>query len=217
MIGITVSTNYAKILEKILSQNQRFFDTWLIVTSKDDTETQRVIADAGYKHVIPLFFDFKAGGHAFNKGGAIRFAQLQIPNFAVVSPDDPRVLILDSDIYLPDALMDVLPKSIPHTHIYGVSQRNDYYSLDHFVRRIVDKKYIGATKADEYLHFVGFFQLYNRCSGHMYTDSASCAECDMNFAKMFTHKVVISGLEVDHLGRDGVHWKGRAGYHDFIV
>lgn len=209
-----MSTRYAKLLEKVIHQNQRFFDTWLIVTSEDDSDTLRVITESGYKHVIPLFFDFKAGGKVFNKGGAIRHAQLQLPKYA--SGRDGRVLILDSDIYLPDALMDILPKSIPCTHIYGVSQRNDYYSLDHFVRRIVDKKYIGATKADEYLHFVGFFQLYSICSGNLYADSTTCAECDMQFLKMFTHKVIIPGLEVDHLGRDGVHWKGRAGYHDFV-
>lgn len=213
MIGITVSTRYAKLLEKVIHQNQRFFDTWLIVTSEDDAETLCVIRESGYKHIIPLFFDFKAGGKVFNKGGAIRYAQLELPKYA--SGSDTRVLILDSDIYLPDRLLDMLPEHVPVSYLYGVSQRNDYYSWDHFTKNKIDRTYIGSTTTDRFLHFVGFFQLYSSKSLTFYPDSETCAECDMRFANGFTHTIVIPGLEVSHLGVDGKHWKGRTDYRDF--
>uniref|UniRef100_A0A6C0I846 Glycosyltransferase 2-like domain-containing protein n=1 Tax=viral metagenome TaxID=1070528 RepID=A0A6C0I846_9ZZZZ len=198
IVAITVSTNYDDLLDIILPQNHRFFNTWYIITHKDDAKTIEVVNKYNYSNVKLVYFDFYAGNCRFNQGGAIRHVQdiLASMNY------NGYVLHLDSDIYLPDNFSELLLRLETHS-LYGVSSRNDYFSYDHFK----------AGKADR-VHsrdhmFQGFFQLYVFSINTRCKQSENCSQWDLDFHKHFKHKINIPNLHVSHLGHSGVHWTGR--------
>lgn len=208
IIAITVSTNYDDILDIIMSRNAPFFKKWIIITSKDDTATLHVINKYNYSNIEVIFFDFVAGGNKFNKGGAIRYAQQQIP-----SEYTGLVLILDSDILLPTNFQQILaPIRFRPFGIYGVDTRDDFHSLSHLLSGTVDFEYY------RYKHFDGFFQLYLHNTKYLYESSANCSRCDSAFKKLFgKRRKVIYGLHVKHLGMTATNWNARINKTDFII
>jgi hypothetical protein len=205
LVAITVSTNYEDILSIILPQNNKFFEKWYIVTRRDDTKTLQVIADSKCTNIEVLFFDFFADGKRFNKGGAIKMAQLKLHDFL------GNVLLLDSDIYLPDNFVEIYQAlRIEQDTLYGASGRNDYHSFHNFRHKIVDRVF---DKPDEL--FQGYFQLYANNSAHLYKNSYNCAECDLEFQTLFKKKMPIPGFYASHLGHNAVHWNGRVAKDDF--
>ena len=207
VIAITVSTNYDDILGIIMPRNAQFFTKWIIVTREDDLATHEVIRKYNYPNVEIMYFDFTAGGNKFNKGGAIRYAQQQIP-----VEYTGLVLILDSDILLPTNFGEIITKTKFRQHaLYSVSTRKDFHSYMHLKNNIVDfeypKKYI----------FAGFFQLYKHSPKLLYKSSHNCSKCDLEFILLFNYrKKTIYGLHVKHLGMDGVNWDGRITNTKFI-
>lgn len=185
------------MLKLILPQNQQHFSKWIIVTSEDDKETQQVVQELGDPSIVSvMFFDF---GKSFNKGGAIRMAQKSIPE-TYCGP----VLLLDSDIYLPDTLR--LPTLKPDT-LYGPLSRRDFHTYESF----------RLDKANSFYrnNFYGFFQLYLRQGDkYLYTDSSDASVCDCEFRDNFKTRVLTS-VKCKHLGIKGIHWKGRKGPLDY--
>jgi hypothetical protein len=211
MIAITISVNYAKILEKIISQNVKFFDHWIIVTSESDTETINVIKKENSSKIIVLFFDFKKSA-VFNKGGGVKLGQ-EYAKKLVENSVDKRILILDSDIYLPDNFPELVPEKVDINQLFGVEQRYDYYSMKNFIENKPDDEYITKHKKR---NWCGFFQLYNIESDYFYEDSLSCSSCDDKFSAKFIHANIIKDLKVHHFGVERKHWTGRRNYEDFI-
>lgn len=192
---ITVSTRYSDILRIILPQNQKHFSKWIIVTHPDDAETISVIKELGDPAIVSImFFDFYTEERKFNKGGAIRLAQETIPEYS------GPILLLDSDIYLPDTLS--LP-TIKHDTLYAPSQRLDYHTYERFKSNKPDKKYKNK--------FYGFFQLYWKSDNkYLYDDSKDASECDTIFADLFKKRAIVP-LLCKHLGQDIINWCGRVG------
>jgi len=226
MIAITVSTRYSKILAKIIKQNAKFFTYWIIITDKNDLDTIKVIDDAKlyFNNIIVRYHDFYINDAKFDKSGAIYNAQKFIDEELLHLLDDTRILILDSDIYLPDNFLDFVPssKNIESDVLYGVNQRNDFYSYQNFLDNNVDKEYIAPHS--NYLHWAGFFQLYNnnkkQNNNYKYyypSHSNNCSKYDLIFIKLFgSNTKILKDLNVSHLGREWVNWNGRNNYNDMI-
>lgn len=208
MIAITVSVNYSDILNLILAQNQKFFEKWIIITSLDDTATIKLIKESGFNNIDLVYFNFKIGKNQFNKGGAIKTVQSTIK-------EGETILILDSDIYLPDNFLETLPKNIERDTIYGVNQRLDYHTYKNYLSKKCDYKFIDATR--KYRHWVGFFQLYCASEKYIYRDSEDCSKSDITFMHSFLNRIIIKDLTVTHFGKNGVNWKGRDGNNGFII
>jgi hypothetical protein len=208
IIAITVSTNYDDLLDIVLPQNYIFFHKWIIITSPNDTKTMDVIKKHGFSNVIPIFYDFYANGNKFNKGGAIQYCQKKIASLNYRG----NILILDSDIYLPNDFLSIMKNiEVKDYTLYGTNARNDYHSYNHFIHDKVDEYYSRSQCFD------GYFQLYKYKKQLLYSDSKNCAECDLVFHRFFKHKIIISGLNVKHLGKNGVNWNGRVEKTDFIL
>ena len=194
MYCITTSTKYHDILKVIMPQNHRFFDKWYIVTSPNDQATIDVIEGYNYPNVEMILFDFTQGNKVFNKGGAIRMVQQMIAT-------GQKVLLLDSDIYLPDDFLEKLPP-LESDKLYSPDKRYYYYSPDSTQPERVEKN-----------HFFGFFQLYTQTPERLYLESNDASHCDNQFKWDFyydykTFQVRIYDLEVRHLGQSS-HWSGR--------
>jgi hypothetical protein len=207
MIVISVSTNYDDLLNIVIPQNSKFFDKWYIITSEDDEKTIQVIHKYNHPNIEIVYFDFYADNKSFNKGGAIGYVQSNvIPNNYAGD-----VLLLDSDIYLPDNFTELVNNIETKENIlYGTNKRYDYYSHDHFVNNIVDYDYPGSRC------FFGYFQLYKYNKDFLYRDSWNCAGCDLEFMHFFSSKITIPNMNVSHLGKGGVHWNKRTNHDDFV-
>lgn len=211
IICITISTKYDDILKICLPQNLKFFKKWYIITASDDLPTIQLVRAASNPIIELLFFDFYKGGAKFNKGGAIRMAQLHIN---ALHPNS-NILLLDSDIYLPDNFATIMGDiSINCDTLYGVASRTDYFTIRNFRQNKPSKVYNLSKE------FVGFFQLYrNTDSKYLYEESYNCAVCDNKFVELFASDkcINIAELHVKHLGRPEVNWDSRRNKHDFTL
>lgn len=207
MIAITVSTNYADLLDIIIPINCHYFEKWLIVTHSTDIETIKVIKKHQRPNISIIYFDFYKNV-AFNKGGAIKYCQDYI--LRNVDYSGP-ILLLDSDICLPDNFNELIASiSFRDGTIYGTEKRLDYYSLENFKNNVVDYDYPWSQD------FQGYFQLYLHNPAYLYNDSYNCSNCDLEFLNYFQDKVIIPNMVVKHLGKSGVHWNKRLDKTDFI-
>ena len=211
---ITVSTKYSDILKFIIPQNARFFEKWCIVTDINDVKTIEVVKNftPTYPNLVLLFFNYyehSDKGVVFDKGGAIRCCQLWINQHF---PTCEEILIMDSDIYLPDDFDDIFSGiTIEPNTIYGAEKRLDYYSEYNFRNHIIDFDYPWSNE----IH--GFFQLYKNTNPEfLYDHSFDARVCDWNFKRFFENKITIPNLVVSHLGKAGIHFLGREDESDFI-
>lgn len=204
IIAITICVNYSDILKHVICQNIKFFRLWYIVTDENDTETIELINNFKLNtpekcnNISILIYKNFYDKVKFNKGGAIKFAQ----EYTHQHHENSNVLLIDSDIYLPDNFLDKIPNKIELRTLYGVSERLDYWSKEDYFNDVNPHIYPYGNK------FVGFFQLYNNNLFNTYQDSKNCSECDMKFIRLFRKKVNLD-LSVKHLGKEGVNWNGR--------
>lgn len=200
IIAITISVNYSDILEHMLEQNSKFLHKWFIVTTTADTKTIALLEkykDTDKIHIL-LYDNFITNECKFNKGGAVKFAQDYIDTLY----KDANILMLDSDIYLPDNFLDCLPSMLEPDTLYGAYERLDYWSLYEFRTNMNPHSYLFGS------NFVGFFQLFKQHTKYNYEDSQNCTTCDNTFRELFEQKVHLN-LSVKHLGKDSVNWDGR--------
>ncbi len=216
LYGITVSTNYSDILKYILPQNYKFFTKWYIITDKNDSVTINVIKESEYPNIEILYFDFKQNNAKFNKGGALRFAQLHVLE---KHGNNSNVLIVDSDIFIPDEFANIYNNmTIESDKLYGITKRFDYKTHSDFL----NNKYYCEYDASK--DFVGFFHLFKQTPQYLYNNSMNCAACDLEFRNFFLktyapmsntmdfykrHNCVYLNLTVSHFGIHGENWDGR--------
>lgn len=212
IIAITVSTNYDDLLKIIIPQNNKFFYKWYIITSKTDDKTLKVIYDYNYSNsnsnIEILFYDFNANNKIFNKGGAIKYCQ----NIISTLNYNGIVLILDSDIYLPNDFDSIINNiAISNDTLYGTYKRYDFYNYKNLQNNIVNFDYPWAKE------FQGYFQLYKFNKNYLYNESFNCSACDLEFIKHFKNKIIIPNLIVSHLGKHYINWNGRKNTNDFFL
>ena len=199
IICITICVNYSDILKHVIHQNLKFFKTWYIVTSIDDTETFNLVKKVNSSNIcILMYSEFYKDNLKFNKGGALKFAQ----TYVNTHHSDSNILILDADIFLPDSFITNVPEKLEDDTLYGTSERLDYWSLNDYNTNQNPHIYQWGNKQ------VGFFQLYKQCL-YTYEDSFNASECDLTFRNKFNTKKNLENLSVKHLGKDFVNWNGR--------
>lgn len=118
--------------------------------------------------------------------------------------------MLDSDIYLPDNFLDSINSiTINKNTLYGIRNRYDYGKMTDFIARTTNNPYRNANC------FQGFFQMFIQQEDNLYKNSYDCSKCDIDFHKYFKNKIIIP-LTLYHLGKSGIHWRGRSTTTDFI-
>ena len=200
-VAITTSTKYADLLKMTIPHNYSFFEKWYIITHPDDVETIKVIRDYDHPNIEIVFFDFYENGALFNKGGAIKMLQQQIPC-------GTPVLLIDSDIILPEDFLQLIPEMDPDS-LYSSKFRHEFYSIINLQHNKPNKVYIND--------FSGFFHLYTQSPTRLYPESRDASVCDFTFKKLFPKdkQVALTELIPKHLGREKINWTGRKGF-DFV-
>jgi hypothetical protein len=198
VVAITVCVNYDDILKYVLASNARLLHHWYIVTSPTDIATAKLIASSNLSNITLLIYTDFYNGATFNKGGALHYAQ----DLVSIAHTGKAVLVLDADILLPDYFTERLPTSLENDTMYGVSARNDYWTVEDFILET-------NPHPHEYgANFAGFFQLYKESHTYRYKHSVNCSHCDLEFRDLFPKKINLD-MSLKHLGKDCVNWEGR--------
>lgn len=202
VVGCVVSVNYGRKLDIALRAAFSTLQHAFVVTTPEDAVTLAT-CEAWGDRVTVLHHDFSHQGAAFDKGCAMRKAQLaahaRFPN--------AYYLVMDADAVLPPDAAAVLAAAalLPDT-LYGAASRWDVRSLSALRagRHDPSPDPVGDR-------FIGYFQLYKQHSRGqpqpLYAHSRSAAECDNVFRSLFP-KLVTLPLQVLHLGVRGRNWQG---------
>lgn len=197
VIGITISVNYYDKLPHIIN-NSKYLHKWYFVVCATDIKTIHFLENQSYNNINILYYDNFFERSKFNKSGAINFAQQLVHK---LYPND-WILLLDSDIILPDIFSEIKLNQLKNDTLYGIL-RNDYSNK----QDLIDNKFVKFHNHTRY-QFVGYFQLY--FDKNMYYDkhSHNCAESDIIFLEKFNNKILLDGY-VKHLGHTAINWNGR--------
>jgi hypothetical protein len=119
LIGLCVSYNYYDTIQFVLPVNYLHFDKIYLITQPDDTKTIELARC--FENVEIIFFDFKNNKKKFDKFGALNYTQ----KIVYKNHPDSWYLIFDSDIILPNNLIDILIKeNLNSDCIYGAIRNN---------------------------------------------------------------------------------------------
>jgi aminoglycoside phosphotransferase (APT) family kinase protein len=210
-VGI-VCINYSDFLRHTLPQTLRGFSDVTIITAQEDQDSIRLAKSLGAKvFVSDLWFQ---NGAAFNKSGAIN-QWLSLQPLA-------WILILDADVYLPDAFRLNLAELNPQ-HLYSIPRRICELEWDWVCPESQRPEYplaippvhngrVWRRPTSQPAALSGYFHLWNRgTSGQLfYPPSPNAAEYDVEFALKFpeAQRHYLPG-DVIHLGPVKRNWSGR--------
>jgi hypothetical protein len=192
IIAITTSVNYADFLPHCLHCLAGHVAGCCVVTAINDAS----IAVAENYGATPLIYEgWHDNGAAFNKSGAIRYAQQRIYE----AYPDAWYLLIDADTMVPTNAREIIEQHATDPEsLYGAS-RVDFFTTDALLKSEPDATY-GEM-------FAGFFQLYRRQV--LYPEWSRAAEaCDLEFAQQFDSCRMLP-MTVGHCGRPGINWEGR--------
>lgn len=211
LTAITVCIDYADYLEAI-SDNRNHFDRWIIVTSASDYATIAVCQRHDLEFITPTCASdtespFDA---AYNKGATINAALSLVP-------DGEWVLLLDSDVFLPNKFRSRLAlRTLFKSAIYGLSGRRTVLSLREF--QAIKGRYPWKMLERGERYVMGYCQLFHKgtkASAYPIRSTIPGAKPsgmydDLVFQHYFTignHRTV--GLQCIHVGASATNWHGR--------
>jgi len=198
IIGLCISYNYSDTLNFMLRANSKHFNKLYIVTQKDDTATVELCKK--YKNVEILFFNFSTNGKKFDKYGGMKHAQRIIYE---KYPIGYWYVNIDSDIILPNNIIDILKKhKLDKKNIYGITRKEVLKSS-----QLKNKNKLNDIDL-QYKNILGYFQLYNR-KVLQNSNFKNAADGDFNFCYNFKKKIRLHNLKCLHLGPAYKNWNGK--------
>lgn len=227
--AVTVCVNYSDFLAYTLPLNKQHFDHWVIITSKDDKETQKLCR---YHNVECITTDrFTEGGNLFNKAKGIN-------DGLMFQSKRDWMIHIDADIVLPSTFRQMVEKMVlDKKAIYGVDRlmcpnfqewtrhiQKPRPIYDNWIYVHLDAFPIAARVADyngEGYAPIGYFQMWHpQTSKHLlYPEEHGAADrTDMAFAKKWRRedRRLIPEVIAIHLDSEnatvesvGKNWQGR--------
>jgi len=192
LIAITTSVDYADYLPHCLRCLVGVADAACVVTQEHDASIE--IAESCRASVL-IYDGWQADGAAFNKAGAIRYAQEKIHK----AHPDAWYLLIDADCMVSDKARQVIDQHATNPDALYGARRVDYHTPES-LRQLRPTKSYGSL-------FAGFFQLYRQHV--LYPEwSRTAAGCDLSFAAQFSSCVMLP-MTVGHCGQEQVNWEGR--------
>ena len=227
--AITVCVNYSDFLAQTIAHNKQLFDHWLIITTPEDTATQKLCQH--YNVECLTTNEFTKNGDPFNKAKGINVG------LEYLSKHD-WVLHLDADMYLPPLTRGILERiSLDKNNIYGIDRMMcpDFEAWSKYLTNPEPTHtgwvYIHGTafpfgvRIGEYMSEgyepIGFFQLWhpNTSGIKLYPETHGGADrTDVQFAKKWPRKnrtliPEIIGIHLDSenstVDQMGKNWNGR--------
>lgn len=227
--AITVCVNYSDFLAHTLPLNKQHFDHWVVITSKEDRETQRLCR---HHNVECLVTDrFTENGDKFNKAKAINEGLLY-------HSKREWMVHIDADIVLPPMFRQIVERmSLNKNVIYGADRLmcpdfNEWMAYVKKPKPIYDEwifihlnvfpiaSRVADYNGDGYAP-IGYFQMWHPIGSKqlLYPEEHGAADrTDMAFAKRFSreNRALLAEIVVIHLDSEnatvkemGKNWQGR--------
>ena len=193
--GLTVCVNFQDYLLRVID-NRDQLDSWLIVTTEEDKETQAVCEDAGLHYTFTRRL-YEANA-PFNKGKAINDGLDRLSS-------QGWVVIIDADTLLPRNFRKALEsrEMNPHT-LYGCNRRR----VD--INGEITLRTEGPWRTYPDTPILGFLQIFHSYHGARYPEQfPTAAESDLAFNARFDDCVYIEDLVTTHFGRRNRFHAGR--------
>ena len=225
--AVIVSINFGDILAWTLPQNKQVLDEIVVVTSPEDTLTQKICEHYHVRCIKTEAYKLPGGAGKFNKAECINVG------LAALSKQE-WVVQMDADILLPPRTHEMLEKAepLPDT-IYGCDRVNvpsfDAYIKYHSnpVLQLLNQAFLvmnefpnGARliRGNGYVP-IGYFQLWNPKGSGVFTYSVKHDEmnshCDVSHAETwprnkrgFIPEFIAMHLMSEDEGH-GTNWEGR--------
>jgi len=212
LVGLCVSYQYFDTLQYTLPVNYIHFNKLYIITQHDDKETIELCRK--FSNVEILYYSFKSQDKVFDKFGAMNMGQ----RLMYSEYPDAWYLNLDSDILLPNNLIDLLlEENLNKDCIYGGVRNNVYQTSE-----LLDKKKVIENKENtEFVHndlrtikeilpfILGCFQLYKKKVFHV-DNLKDAAYGDVCFChEHFQVLCILNHIFYFHLGTGSVNWSGK--------
>ena len=215
LIGICVSYKYIDTLKYVLPTNYLHFEKIYLVTQNDDIETIEFCKN--FDNIEIIYCHLQDNKRFYKDFGIItaqKKAYKYYPNY--------WYLIFDSDILLPNNLINILQKShLNENCIYGA----DRYIILNSSQLLEKQNYIYNNKQWEnnilwtcnssnykYCRITGYFQLYKK---HYYYDNnihKNGYHHDIEFGKYFNLFCQLNNIICFHLGNISKNWYGKIDY-----
>jgi hypothetical protein len=213
LVGLCVSYNYIDTLKFTLPVNYLHFEKIYVITQTDDEETINFCKK--FDNVIVLFYTFKHDDYIFDKYGALNYAK----KIAYTDYPEYWYLIIDSDIVLPNNLIDILDKANLNPEcIYGAVRKNVLKSSELLNKTQIINNYqnIQFNIYNNILHkrnfppsILGCFQLYKK-NVYSRNNFKNAGYGDYSFGyDNFTLFCNLENILIFHLGDFGINWNGK--------
>lgn len=227
--AVTVCVNYSDFLAHTLPLNKHHFDHWVVITSREDRETQRLCK---HHNVECLVTDrFTENGDKFNKAKGINEGLLY-------HSKREWMVHIDADIVLPPMFRQIVERmSLNKDVIYGADRLMcpDFKQWMEYVKKprpIYDEwifihlnvfpiaSRVADYNGDGYAP-IGYFQMWHPLSSKqlLYPEEHGAADrTDMAFAKKWSreNRALLAEIVVIHLDSEnatvkemGKNWQGR--------
>lgn len=226
--AVIVAVNYLDFLKISLPNNKRILDRIIIVTSKEDIETQKFCKEQNVECIATNIF--------YEKGKFNKFAGI---NEALKLLNNEWVLFLDADIVLHPICKRVFQElKFEVYELYGADRFNcigiENWEKFSFNKQVIDNWLMtscGLEFGARINHYygqegengkfsgykpLGFFQLAHKSYFKNYPEYCPGADhCDIEFANLYTReqRVLIPEIPLIHLVSKnsgwGSNWKGR--------
>jgi hypothetical protein len=227
--AVTVCVNYSDFLAYTLPLNKQHFDHWVIITTKEDKETQRLCS---HHNVECLITDrFTENGDPFNKAKGINEGLLY-------HSKRDWMIHIDADIVLPPLFRKIVQsKNLHHNYIYGADRlmcptfeewtkhvQKPKPLYDNWIYIHLDAFPIAARVADyngDGYAPIGYFQMWHPQDSKqlLYPEEHGAADrTDMAFAKRWKreNRILLPEIITIHLDSEnatvesvGKNWQGR--------
>ena len=214
LVGLCVSYNYFDTLQFMLPVNYLHFEKIYLITQENDIDTIEFCKK--FDNVTVLFYNFKNNNKSFDKYGALNYIQ----NLAYNEYPESWYLIIDSDIILPNNLINILiNENLNPDCIYGAIRNN----VD-FCSELLNKKKIINNEKNIYYPYnnilndligifppsiLGCFQLYKKhCYHRTIHNDAGFGDYFFGYDnfKIFCN---LENILYFHLGPIAKNWDGK--------
>jgi len=231
--AVTVCVNYSDFLSQTIVHNKQLFDHWIIVTTPEDKDTQKLCQH--YNVECLTTNEFTKNGDPFNKAKGINVG------LKYLSKHD-WVIHIDADMYLPPLTRGILERiSLDPKNLYGIDRMmcpnftewNKFTTYPEPLHTgwvyIHPTRFPIGVRIGEYMSEgyepIGFFQMWNpnKSGIKSYPETHGSADrTDVQFAKKWPriNRVLIPEIIGIHLDSEnstieemGKNWNGRKSTH----
>lgn len=209
--GITVCSGYADFLSWTLPENAKHFDRFVVVTSPEDSETQKIAEQCGAEVVISK--RFRENGASFNKGKMLNdgLKQLDMKSWIVIT---------DADIlFRPDFRQRIFSRFLNRENLYYATRFNtppinrETWLTEWFSKPEMFRNLEFSDPGSNQMPW-GYFQLFYRKTQPNYSEDFDTAgDVDYEFQSRWPkdNQVLLpeAVIHISH-GNLGSNWQGRS-------